>query len=193
MRMRARLFLTSLLLLSGIAAADVVSVMPPSCKRREELDPNEYRRLGRFLSLGGGYRQWLEKDCYPQRLDDPALAQIDRPVGYVVTVAGHDAFVVDLGPTWFNHCTNTSTPVSGSVAVDGSTLLALAQHLASMPSAAALDLHEIGFAEARMRDKRAIFALYLATGDRAANLECFEDLDGAVERAIGELSRPPRR
>jgi hypothetical protein len=191
--MRARLPLVLWLWLSGLAAAEVASVMPPACTRREALDGAEYQRLGRFVALGGGYRQWAEKDCYPVRLDDEALARIDRPVGYVVTIAGHDAFVVDLGPSWFTRCTKTSTPVAGSIAVDGATLLALTRHLAALPEVASLDIREIGFAEARTRDKRAVFALYLATGDRAADIECFEDLDQAVERAAAELSRPARR
>ena len=83
--------------------------------------------------------------------------------------------------------------VTGSVAVTGATQLALHQHLASLPETASLDLREIGFAEARMRDKRVLFALYLATGDRAADLECFEDLDGAIIRAAEELRRPTGR
>jgi len=179
--------------LSGVAMAEVVSVMPPVCAHRESLDPAEYQHLGRFLALGGPYRQWVDKNCYPARLDDAALAAIDRPIGYVVSIGGNDAFVVDLGPTWFTRCTKTSAPVSGSVAVTGATQLALHQHLASLPETASLDLREIGFAEARMRDKRVLFALYLATGDRAADLECFEDLDGAIIRAAEELRRPTGR
>jgi hypothetical protein len=187
--MRVRLLLFAIFSLSGVAAAEVASVMPPTCTRRETLDPAEYQRLGRFVALGGPYRQWSEKNCYPIRLDDPALAKVDRPVGYVTTIAGHDVFIVDLGPSWFTRCTKTQTPVSGSVAVDGATELALHQHLATLPEIASLDLREIGFAEARMRDKGALFALYLATGDRAADVECFEDLDGAVTRAAEELRR----
>jgi hypothetical protein len=191
--MRARLLFLWMFLLSGAAFAEVVSVMPPVCTQREALDPAEYQRLGRFLALGGPYRQWIDKNCYPTRLDDAALAAIARPIGYVVAIGDRDAFVVDVGPTWFNRCTKTATPVSGAVAVDGGTMLSLLQHLATFPETASLDLREIGFAEARMRDKRALFALYLATGDRAADLECFEDLDGAIRRAAEELRRPAGR
>jgi len=40
-----------------------------------------------------------------------------------------------------------------------------------------------------MRDKRALFALYLGNADRSVYLECFDDLDAAVERAAQELGR----
>src|SRR5262249_25091570 len=123
------------------------------------LDPAEYQRLGRFLSLGGPYRQWSEKNCYPTRIDDAALEGIDRPVGYVATIGSGEVFIVDLGPNWFSRCTKTATPVTGSVAIDGATELALHRHLATLPETASLDLREIGFAEARMRDKNALFAL----------------------------------
>ena len=38
-------------------------------------------------------------------------------------------------------------------------------------------------------DKRALFALYLGNADRSVYLECFDDLDAAVERAAQELGR----
>ena len=167
--------------------------MPPSCTKREALDPAEYQRLGRFLTLGGGYRQWSEMNCYPLRLDDDALEKIDRPVGYVATIGPHDVFMVDLGPNWFSRCTKTATPVAGSVPVDGSTQLALHRHLASLAETSSLDIREIGFAEAKMRDKTALFALYLATADRVADVECYENLDNAIARAAEELRRPAAR
>jgi hypothetical protein len=34
-----------------------------------------------------------------------------------------------------------------------------------------------------------LFALHLGTADRAAHLECFEDLDAALVRAAQELAR----
>ena len=190
--MRALFFVLLLISLSGVAAAEVASVMPPVCTQREALDPAEYQRLGRFLALGGGYRQWVDKNCYPSRLDDEALQQIDRPIGYVSSVGTRDVFIVDLGPTWWQRCTKLSAPVTGSVTVNGATQAALHRRLASLPETASLDLREVGFAEARMRDKRLIFALYLATGDRVADLGCFENLDNAVIRAAEELSRPAR-
>jgi hypothetical protein len=167
--------------------------MPAACTKREALDAAEYQRLGPFLALGGGYREWAEKNCDPSRLDDAPLAQTDRPIGYVATIGEHDAFIVDLGPNWFSRCTKTATPVTGSVKVDGATQLALQQHLAGLPETASLDLREIGFAEARMRDQTALFALDLATGDRVADVECFDNLDGAVTRAAEELRRPAAR
>ena len=197
--MRALLLPVLLLGLSGVAAAEVASVMPPVCTQREALDPAEYQRLGRFLSLGGGYRQWVDKNCYPSRLDDAALSQIDRPIGYVASVGSRDVFIVDLGPTWWQRCTQLTAPVTGavpvtgSVPVDGATQASLHQHLAMLPETASLDLREIGFAEARMRDKRVLFALYLATGDKVADLACFDNLDNAVIRASEELSKPAAR
>ena len=192
-RMRAPILLLWMISLSGVATAEVVSVMPPVCAARESMDPAEYQRLGRFLALGGPYRQWVDKNCYPTRLDDTALAAVDRPIGYVAPIGDKDVFVVDLGPTWFTRCTKTPTPVSGPIAVDGATQLALHRHLATLPETRSLDLREIGFAEARMRDKRVLFALYLATGDRAADLACFEDLDGAIVRAAEALARTAGR
>jgi len=174
---------------AGAARAEVVNVMPASCLRRDALDFGEYQRRWRFLSLGGGYRVWADKDCYPPRLDDAALAKSERPIGYIVGVGGRDVFVVDFDPLWFTHCKKTAAPVMGSLPVNGETLLALVQHLASLPELASVDLREIGFAEAAMRDKRVLFALYLGTPDRAAYLECFEDLDAAVVRAAQELAR----
>jgi hypothetical protein len=79
--------------------------------------------------------------------------------------------------------------VTGNIPIDGSTLLALDRHLASLPSFAALDIREVGFGEAGMRDKRALFALYLGSANRSVYLECFDDLDAAVERAAQELGR----
>jgi hypothetical protein len=189
--MRAPLPILALLLswLGTAVAADAPSVMPSSCLRREALDAAEYQRLWRFLELGGGYRQWADKDCYPKRLDDAALAAAPRAVGVVVSLAGRDAFVVDLNPTWFRNCTKTATPVAGPLDVDGAMILALAQHLATLPALAAADIREIGFGEAVTRDKHVVFALYLGTGQRSLYLECFDDLDAAVERAADELGR----
>lgn len=166
-RMRAPLFFFSVFFFasSGLAAAQVASVMPASCTKREALDAAEYQRLGRFLALGRGYRQLAEKDCYPSRLDEAALAQTDRPIGHVAAIGEHDVFIADLGPDWFSRCTKTATP----------------------------DLREIGFAEARMPDKTALFAVYLATADRVADVECFENLDDAITRAAEELRRPAAR
>jgi hypothetical protein len=173
----------------GTARAQVVSVTPASCLRRDALDAAEYQRRWRFLALGDGYRMWADKDCYPPRLDDAALAKTARPIGYIVGIGSRDVFVVDFDPLWFSHCKKTPAPVTGALTVDGGTLLALVQHLASMPEFASLDLREIGFAEAAMRDKRVLFALHLGTADRVAHLECFEDLDAAVARAAEELMR----
>ena len=192
-RMRAPILLLWMISFTGVASAEVVSVMPPVCATRESLDPAEYQRLGRFLALGGPYRQWVDKNCYPVRLDDDALAASARPVGNIVSIGSKDVFVVDLGPTWFNRCTKTTSPVVGPVAIDGATQLALQRHLAMLPDTASLDLREIGFAEARMRDNRVLFALYLATGDRVADVECFENLDDAIKRAAEELRRPAAR
>ena len=172
------------------AGAQAVNTMPASCRRQEALDAAEYQRMWRFLALGGGYRMWAEKDCYPYRLDEAALSGSERPIGYIVDIGGRDVFVVDLDPLWFRRCGITATPITGPLRVDGATLASLAGHLASLPSFAALDIREIGFAEAGMRDKRALFALYLGTADRSLYLECFDDLDAAVERAARELARP---
>jgi hypothetical protein len=182
---------TAAIVLASVAtvAAEVVNVMPASCRRRETLDAAEYQRMWRFLPLGGGYRMWAEKDCYPYRLAEAALASVERPVGYIVDIGGRDVFVVDLDPVWFRRCTKTATPVTGNIAVDGPTLQSLDRHLASLPSFAALDIREVGFGEAGMRDKRALFALYLGSADRSVYLECFDDLDAAVERAAQELGR----
>ena len=182
---------TAAIVLASVAtvAAEVVNVMPASCRRRETLDAAEYQRMWRFLPLGGGYRMWADKDCYPYRLAEAALASVERPVGYIVDIGGRDVFVVDLDPVWFRRCTKTATPVTGNIAVDGPTLLSLDRHLASLPSFAALDIREVGFGEAGMRDKRALFALYLGNADRSVYLECFDDLDAAVERAAQELGR----
>ncbi len=174
----------------GTAAGQVVTVMPASCLRREALGAAEYQRLWRFLALGGGYRQWPDKDCYPRWLDDAALAASDHPAGHVTSLAGRDVFVVELNPTWFAGCKKTATPVSGSLPVDGAKILALGQHIAAMPPLAGLDLRELGFGEAVMRDKRVLFALYLGTAERSAYLECFEDLDAALDRAVRELTQP---
>jgi len=188
--MRVGLLVAAIVLGSAAAvAAQVASTMPASCRRRETLDAAEYQRMWRFLVLGGGYRMWADKDCYPYRVDAATLATVDRPIGTIVDVGGRDVFVVDLDPVWFRRCTKTATPVTGAITVDGSTLLALTRHLASLPSFAALDIREIGFGEAGMRDKRALFALYLGTADRSLYLECFDDLDTAVERAAQELGR----
>jgi hypothetical protein len=173
-----------------IAEAQTVNVMPASCLRREALDANEYQRRWRFLALGGGYKVWADKDCYPPRLDEAALTKTERAIGYVVSVGGRDMFAVDLDPVWFTRCKKTATPVVGALPVDGATLLNLVQHVISRPELASIDLREIGFAEAAMRDKRVLFALYLGTADRAAYLECFEDLDAAVFRAGQELTNP---
>jgi hypothetical protein len=182
---------TAAIVLASVAtvAAEVVNVMPASCRRRETLDAAEYQRMWRFLPLGGGYRMWADKDCYPYRVTEAALASVERPVGTIVDIGGRDVFVVDLDPVWFRRCTKTATPVTGNIAVDGPTLLYLDRHLASLPSFAALDIREIGFGEAGMRDKRALFALYLGNADRSVYLECFDDLDAAVERAAQELGR----
>jgi hypothetical protein len=189
--MRVGLFMAAIMLASiATADAQAVSVMPASCRRRDTLDAAEYQRMWRFLALGGGYRNWADKDCYPYRLAEAALAGVDRPIGYIVDIGGRDVFVVDLDPLWFRRCTKTATPVSGPIAVSGATFAALAGHLASLPSFAALDVREIGFGEAAMRDKRALFALYLGSADRSLYLECFDDLDAAVERAARELGRP---
>jgi len=188
--MRVGICMAAIVLASAVSVAgQVVNVMPASCRRRETLDATEYQRLWRFLALGGSYRMWADKDCYPYRLDEAALARAERPVGYIVDVGGRDVFVVDLDPVWFRRCTKTATPVTGAISVTGATLLALDRHLAALPSFAALDIREIGFGEAGMRDKRALFALYLGSADRSLYLECFDDLDMAVERAAQELGR----
>jgi hypothetical protein len=188
--MRVGIFMAAIVLAStATVSAQAVNVMPASCRRRETLDVAEYQRMWRFLVLGGGYRMWVEKDCYPYRIDATTLASAERPIGYIVDIGGRDVFVVDLDPLWFRRCTKTATPVTGNIPIDGSTLLALDRHLASLPSFAALDIREVGFGEAGMRDKRALFALYLGSANRSVYLECFDDLDAAVERAAQELGR----
>lgn len=161
--------------------------MPQTCIRRAALDPEAYQKVGRFLALGAAYQQWITSDCYPPLLDDDALGGAAAPAGNRVSLGEREAFVVNLDPTWFARCTQTATPVAGSVPVTGAEILGLKAHLLSLADVSSLDLREIGLGEARLRDKRAIFALYLGTADRAAYLECFQDLDGAVERAIHEL------
>src|ERR1051325_12064134 len=133
--MRLGLLAAAIVLASAAAgAAQVASTMPASCRRRETLDAAEYQRMWRFLVLGGGYRIWADKDCYPYRVDAATLATVDRPIGTIRDVGGRDVFVVDLDPVWFRRCTKTATPVTGAITVDGSTLLALTRHLASLPS-----------------------------------------------------------
>ena len=189
--MRVGLLMAAIVLASAATAgAQAVNTMPASCRRQQTLDAAEYQRMWRFLALGGGYRVWADKDCYPHRLDEAGLSGTDRPIGYIVDIGGKDVFVVDLDPVWFRRCTKTATPITGPIRVDGATLAALARHLASLPSFTALDVREVGFGEAGMRDKRALFALYLGTADRSLYLECFDDLDAAVERAARELARP---
>src|SRR5438445_434000 len=124
---------TAAIVLASVAtvAAEVVNVMPASCRRRETLDAAEYQRMWRFLPLGGGYRMWAEKDCYPYRVAEAALASVERPVGTIVDIGGRDVFVVDLDPVWFRRCTKTATPVTGNIAVDGPTLLFLDPHVAA--------------------------------------------------------------
>ncbi len=170
------------------AAAEPVSVLPSPCVRRATLETEQYKKLGRFVALGGGYAQWEQMDCYPTRLDDAALATTDQPVGHVVSFGSGDAFVVGIEPAWFNRCTKAPAPVRSTVAIGGDKLLALKQHLADLPEGRSLDLREIGFAEAELRDSSALFALYLGTPDRNVYLECFEDLDAAVVRAFEELA-----
>lgn len=172
---------------SPVRAAEPVSVLPSACVRRSELPPEQYKTLGRFLALGGGYRQWEAMDCFPRRLDDAALAATDRPAGAIVAFGDAEAFLATIDPVWFGRCTKTATPVAGAVAVDGAKMLALRNHLAELAAARSIDVREIGFAEALLRDRRALFALYLGGVDRNVYLECFEDLDVAVTRALEEL------
>lgn len=183
----AGLMLAGLLATNPAWAAEPVSVLPSPCVRRGSLEPDQYSRLGRFMTLGGGYRQWEEMDCYPARLDDAALAAIDQPTGRVIPFGSGDAFVVGIDPSWFNRCTRTATPVRGALAIDGAKMLALKEHLAGIAAQRSVDIREIGFAEADMRDRRLLFALYVGTAERNVYLECFEDLDAAVVRAFEEL------
>lgn len=172
---------------SPVRAAEPVSVMPSACVRRSELPAEQYKSLGRFLALGGGYRQWERMDCFPRRLDDAALAATDQPAGKIVAFGAGEVFVASIDPVWFARCTKTSTPVAGPVAIDGAKMLALRDHLVPLAATRSIDVREIGLAEALLRDRRALFALYLGSADRNVYLECFEDLDAAVTRAFEEL------
>src|ERR1051326_1132929 len=118
---------------SGVAWSQAVSVMPATCLRQEALDAAEYQRRWRFLALGGGYKMWSEKDCYPPRLAEPALAKTESAIGYVASVGGRDVFVVNLDPVWFTRCKKTETPVVAALPVDARTLLSLLQHLFLVP------------------------------------------------------------
>jgi hypothetical protein len=188
--MRASVATLSILLVCGDAAAETVSCMPARCVRREVLDPVAYQSLGRFLILGGCYAEWGAKDCYPERLDDAALALAPRPAGYVVSFApGREAFVVDPGTAWLTQCPKMGSVATDEIRVTGAKFLLLKQHLASLPAFASLDIREIGFAEARSREARALFALYVGTERRNVFLQCFEDLDAAVAQAAETLAR----
>src|SRR5689334_5867908 len=70
-RTRVGLLMAAIVLASvATAGAQAVNSMPASCRRHDALDAAEYQRMWRFLTLGGGYRMWAEKDCYPYRLDE---------------------------------------------------------------------------------------------------------------------------
>ena len=174
---------------SAIAEAEPVSCMPARCVRRQELDPAAYQTLARFLILGGCYAQWGSKDCYPVRLDDATLGQTEQPAGAVVSFAGREAFVVDLGTLWLTQCPKTGMIATGTIQVTGAKFLALKEHLEAMPAFASLDVREIGFGEARAREGRALFALYLGTPRRNVFLPCFDNLDAAVFKAAEALAR----
>ena len=177
------------LVCSGAAEAEPVTCMPARCVHRQELDPAGYQSLARFLILGGCYAEWANKDCYPARLDDAALAQTEQPVGYVVGFGGREVFVVDPGTMWLTQCPKTGAIATGTIVVTGAKLLALKEHLAAIPAFASVDIREIGFAEARSREARALFALYLGTDRRNVFLPCFENLDAAVAQAAEALAR----
>jgi hypothetical protein len=160
---------------------------PPGCVPGEALAPEEVRRLMRFAVVPGGYGEWKNQNCYPRFVDDASLGRTTAPVGIVISVAGRDALVVDVGTAWLEQCRASGLSAVGPDPVTGSELLTVLEAIARSPTLAAEDIREIGLAKGR-HGGGAVYALYLGTVRREVLAPCFDDLDGMIAQAEARLS-----
>jgi hypothetical protein len=168
-------------------------VAAPPCVPRESVDPAELQRLFRFASIPDGFAEWQRRDCFPRILDDPTLARTIAPAGTIVTIAGKDAVVRDLGTGWLGDCVAAGVPASGSQAVTGSDLLSVIERIAGTPVLSAADIREIGIAKGRRAEGGGpVFALSLGTLREMVRVQCFEEVGPMVERAATAMEQAQR-
>jgi hypothetical protein len=176
----------------GAAVAAAQGGAPPGtavgrCVGREALAQREIDRLARFFPLGEPYKNWARQNCYPAHLDDVALEGTASPLGFIVTVASWDVFVIDPGPRWLEGCRKSGTVPQGTVPVTGRDILEVKQRIAAHPGLSREDLRELGLGRGQSREGAALYALYLGTAERSVLVECFGDLGATVERAAETL------
>jgi hypothetical protein len=165
-------------------------VAAPNCVPLASLKPEELQRLYRFAAIPRGFEEWQQRNCYPRRLEDPEVARVASPVGIVATVAGHDAYVRDVGAAWLGECPKSGIAVAGPLDVTGSDFLTIAERMSGHPEFTAADVREVGIAKAR-RDRSQgggiIWALSVGTPRSFVQVQCFDELDALVQRAAAAL------
>lgn len=178
------LVLTTVPVLAGAEAMVLAASASgaPGCVGPGALGPGEQQRLERFAVLPKVWETWQERECYPRILSDEALSRVSRPVGIVISVAGHDALVIDPGHGWLEKCEERGIPVGYVEQVLGADLLRVKERIELSPVLSKLDILEIGLSRGRTKKGRPLHGLYVGTRDRTAMVVCYQSMERLLER-----------
>ena len=173
--------------LPAFAGSAVPSSGPAVCA-----PPPSSEALRRFTALPGALDRWAARGCYPPRLTDDDLER-ERSVDRVfVVVNGRTVLVTNPPREWSRECEPDRRTLAPPLRTRGRDLLRLRHRIESSPSLRDRDLLEIGFARTRAADGSFLYAIHLATRERAARLQCYADFEAAVDQA-GALFRRDER